>query len=342
LKSIRIGKLVVDSNSVAKGNLEVVRMAGGVNVDIPTFIINGKDDGPIVNVHAGIHGDEFEGIEATWRLIDRMKSQTLAGTVVATPIVHAAAYGAGVRESPIDGKNLARVFPGDSRGTTTDKIAYTFFNEVVLKCDYVIGLHSGGFKYRFHPLIEYYEGLDAEVGRRAKSAAEAFCIGPFDIMQRIGNPPKNVTCTSEASRHGVPGIEGEMWGEGRCPEESAEQYAEAVMSVFDHLGMMTAKKEGPGAPRGIEKRRIRHVESSDVVVDEGGFFLPSVKLEDVVAKDQKLGLIKNESGEVIETVKTPVSGFVAAVRTFPMIRPGEWAIRVESELGTGSGKAGAR
>jgi predicted deacylase len=331
MTSIRIGKLAADSNSVAKGNLEVPLMTGGADASIPTIIINGEKDGPIVNVHAGIHGDEFEGIEATWRLIDRIKPQTLTGTIVATPIVHTAAYRAGTRESPVDGKNLARVFPGDAAGTTTDKIAYTFFNEVVLKCDYVIGLHSGGFKYRFHPLIEYYEGFDAEVGQRARSAAEAFCVGPFDIMQRIGNPPKNITCTSEASRHGIPGIEGEMWGEGRCPEESTEQYAEAVMSVFDHLGMLVSK--GSGAPPEIDKRRIRHVESTDVQVDEGGFFLPSVRLEDSVAKDQRIGVTKAESGEVTETVETPVPGFVAAIRTFPMIRAGEWAVRVETELG---------
>ena len=146
--------------------------------------------------------------------------------------------------------------------------------------------------------------------------------------KRSADPPKNITCTSEASRHGIPGIEGEMWGEGRCPEESAEQYAEAVMSVFDHLGMLVGK--GSDAPR---ERRIRHVESMDVQVDGGGFFVPSVRLEDDVVKDQRIGVIKAESGEITETVETPVSGFVAAIRTFPMIRPGEWAVRVETELG---------
>ena len=79
MTSITIGKLVADSNSVTKGNLEVPLMGGGADASIPTFIINGEKDGPIVNVHAGIHGDEFEGIEATWRLIDRIKPQALTG-----------------------------------------------------------------------------------------------------------------------------------------------------------------------------------------------------------------------------------------------------------------------
>jgi uncharacterized protein len=108
--SIQIGEIVAAPCESKRGSVEVFRLAGGARGDIPTFVINGKKDGPVVNIHAGIHGDEYEGIEATWRLPERINPSELSGTIVATPIVHLAAYGAGTRESPIDGKNLARVF----------------------------------------------------------------------------------------------------------------------------------------------------------------------------------------------------------------------------------------
>jgi predicted deacylase len=335
--SIKIGGIVAEAGAVERGNLEVFRLAGGTNTDIPAVVINGEkeDGGPVVNVHAGIHGDEFEGIEATWRLAERIKPKNLSGTIVATPIVHLAAYGAGIRESPIDGKNLARVFPGDERGTATDKIAHTFFNEVVLKCDYVIGLHSGGFRKKFHPLIEYYEGIDPEVGRKARAAARAFCVGPFDIMQRIGNPPRNVTCTSEASRHGIPGIEGEMWGEGRCVEEHVEQYLTAVLSELEDLSMFRDRKTRATSKRELGRQRnrpLRHCEGEWTLAENGGFFSTGVEIEETVTKGQLVGVIKRETGELVETVRASASGFVAAIHTFPMVRPGDGIIMIERRV----------
>jgi uncharacterized protein len=215
-------------------------------------------------------------------------------------------------------------------GTGTDKIAYAFFNEIVLKCDYVIGLHSGGYRDKFHPLIEYYEGFDPEVGKKAKAAAEAFCVGPFDIMQRIGNPPRNITCTSEASRHGIPGIEGEMWGEGKCVEEHVEQYAAATASVLESLGMLS--DDALSAFRKEKKSKVRHCEGEWVPAGDGGLFLPDVELEQTVTKGKKVGVIKGEFGEGIETVIASATGFIGAIHTFPMDRPGDGTVMIEKKV----------
>ncbi|MGA2663644.1 MAG: succinylglutamate desuccinylase/aspartoacylase family protein [Nitrososphaerales archaeon] len=330
MKPIRIGRIAAAPGEAKRGYLKAFQLADGAKADIPTLVINGVRDGPVVNVHAAIHGDEYEGIEAAWKLGDRIKPGKLSGAVVVTPIVHLAAYGAGTRESPVDGKNLARVFPGDRTGTATDRLAYAFFNEVVLKCDYVIGLHSGGFRNRFHPLIEYYEGFDPEVGKKAKAAAQAFCVGPFDIMQRIGNPPRNVTCTSEASRHGIPGIEGEMWGEGRCVDEHSEQYAAATVSVLESLGMVG--DDTLSAFRKEKRAKVRHCEGEWVAASNGGLFLPDVGFEDSVTKGQKVGVVKDETGQVIETVLASATGFIGAVHTFPMVRPGDGTVMIEKRV----------
>jgi predicted deacylase len=329
--SIKIGQIVASPGESARGSVKVFRLADGTNADIPAFVIHGRKEGPIVNVHAAIHGDEYEGIEASWRLIERVKPANLSGTLVITPIVHVAAYGAGTRESPVDGKNLARVFPGNMDGTATERVAHIFFNEVVLKCDYVIGLHSGGYRNKFHPLIEYYEGFGPEVGKKAKDAAEAFCTGPFDILQRIGNPPRNVTCTSEASRHGIPGIEGEMWGEGRCIDEHVEQYAAAVVGVLAHLGMVGGETSTKFM-RARKNNRPRHCEGAWVTAGNGGLFLPSVDLEHNVRRGQSVGTIKGNDGGVTETVVASEDGFIGAVHTFPMVRPGDGTVMIETSI----------
>lgn len=305
-------------------------MAGGADCKIPLVIINGKRKGPVLNLHAGIHGDEYEGIRAIWRIAEEVDSKSISGTIVATPIVHMAAYAAGMRESPVDGKNLARVFPGDRSGTATDRLAYHFFNEVVMKSDYTLGLHSGGFRYRFHPLVEYYHGVKRSVEEKARNVAFAFAIGPFDIVERIPLPPRNVTCTYAASMAGVPGVEPEMWGEGRCLPEHVDQYFDSVMNVLARLEMIESKAL-PHRLRNV-KPKFDHTEGSWALPEKGGLFQARVGIREEVRKNQIVGVVLDDFGEVIEELKAPADGFVGAMRTFSMIRPGDWGVQIQRPL----------
>src|SRR5436190_23939350 len=65
-----------------------------------------------VVVFGGTHGDEIEGILAANRLANA-DLKLLAGILEVVPIVHEAAFYNDSRMSPLDGGNLARVFPGD-------------------------------------------------------------------------------------------------------------------------------------------------------------------------------------------------------------------------------------
>ena len=45
------------------------------------------------------------------------------GTLLMIPVCNMAAYATAIRNSPVDGLNLARVFPGSETGTLTQRIA---------------------------------------------------------------------------------------------------------------------------------------------------------------------------------------------------------------------------
>ncbi|HKM79063.1 MAG TPA: succinylglutamate desuccinylase/aspartoacylase family protein [Candidatus Bathyarchaeia archaeon] len=330
MSTLRIGNLVAESGTKAKGSLHVLNLAGNWDARIPTILINGKGQGPILNLHAGIHGDEYEGIRAIWEISEKINPEKLTGSIIATPIVHTAAYAAGLRESPIDGKNLARVFPGDKNGTSTDKLAYFFFHEVVLKSNYMIGLHSGGYRYKFHPLVEYYHGIEKDLEKKEYEMAKAFAIGPFNIIQRLPVEATNVTCTFAASQNGVAAIEPEMWGEGRCLPEHVTQYKSSIFSVMAHLGMIEDERE---KKLGAETReRVHHVEGDWILANSGGLFIPTVEIMTPLKKDQRVGITVDDFGSVVEEMISPTDGFVGALRTFPMIRPGDWGVLVERPI----------
>ena len=83
----------------------------------------GSADGPTLSVVGGVHGDEFEGVAACLRLVDELTGVMFRGRLRVVPVAHEAAHIASVRSSPIDGRNLARTFPGDPAGEPTERLA---------------------------------------------------------------------------------------------------------------------------------------------------------------------------------------------------------------------------
>ena len=95
LRTLRVGDLVAEAGKKTQGSLRVLPIAGYWDARLPTILINGKQNGPVVNLHAGIHGDEFEGIRAIWQVAEQLRPENLSGAIIATPIVNTSAYAAG-------------------------------------------------------------------------------------------------------------------------------------------------------------------------------------------------------------------------------------------------------
>ena len=104
--------------------LDLSARDGGGCWRLPLMTVNGASEGPTLLVLAGIHGDEYEGIIAIPQVYAQVETSDLRGTLVMAPVCNLSAYEAAARGSPIDGLNLARVFPGARDGSITRQIAY--------------------------------------------------------------------------------------------------------------------------------------------------------------------------------------------------------------------------
>jgi predicted deacylase len=82
-------------------------------------------------VTAGVHGDEYEGVRTIFDIVDELDPGAMSGDLLCVPVANPPAYWAGTRISPVDGKNLARVFPGAPDGTISDQIAFCLGREVI-------------------------------------------------------------------------------------------------------------------------------------------------------------------------------------------------------------------
>ena len=90
---------------------------GHSGIQLPILLVRGSHEGAALVVTAGIHGDEYEGVRAIFDVVETLDPAAMRGDLIAVPVSNPPAFWAGTRRNPLDGVNLARVFPGAATPT---------------------------------------------------------------------------------------------------------------------------------------------------------------------------------------------------------------------------------
>lgn len=111
------------------------------------IIVCGKLPGPTLCLTAGLHGDELNGIEITRQIMQNLDPDNLRGTVIGIPVVNIGGYLHRTRLTE-NHHDLNRCFPGNPDGNCSEQVAHTIFSEIIIHCDALIDLHTGGSSRR--------------------------------------------------------------------------------------------------------------------------------------------------------------------------------------------------
>ncbi len=138
-----VGDITARAGEMASGMIPVPA-AADVGTEIPVTVIHGAKPGPVLALVAGVHGYEYPPVLALLELRSWIDPQQLSGTVIMVHVANMPSFlERTIYYSPIDGKNLNRVYPGKKDGTTSERIALAITKEVIEKCDYLLDLHCG-------------------------------------------------------------------------------------------------------------------------------------------------------------------------------------------------------
>src|SRR5487761_1568266 len=105
------------TNSLARGAKHRLSLEIDDVTWLPLLVVKGRSGGKTLVVTANIHGDEYEGVRAIFELFDALDPNAMSGDLVAVPVANPPAFWQGTRMSPVDGLNMARIFPGNAAGT---------------------------------------------------------------------------------------------------------------------------------------------------------------------------------------------------------------------------------
>lgn len=286
--------------------------------DGPAFTlleIDGERGGPTLVILGGVHGDELQGVRAAARLAERLSGLPLRGTVRIVPVSHEAAFWAASRTSPLDGRNLAREFPGAVDGSPTQRLATLLDSEVIDTADMLIDLHSAGIHYAMPLLVGYCDdGSDAS-GAAASLAAAA----GVPVIWRHPGPPAAGRTGTAPHLCGVPFL----YLESTDDVDDTSAYVDAVLRMMEGSGMLP---EAALASTTFAERPWRLFGSGDL--DSGGVVAPMSGLVEMHV--ERLDSVR--AGQALATMTDPLDGSVASLvapadAVVVMVRRTGWAAR---------------
>jgi len=299
-----------NGESIAPGESRDVTLAvsesySGMNVEIPLRIQRAVEPGPVVFVTAALHGDEINGTGAVRTLAQDESFQLLRGAVILVPVLNILAFDRHSRYLP-DRRDLNRCFPGSTTGTLAGRMARTLFDEIVMRSDYGIDLHTAAVRRTNYPNVR--GDMSEESTRRL---AEAF--GSEVIIN--GKGPKGAF-RREACRAGCPTIileGGEVW---KVEPTIVDTTVKGIKNVLRDLEMLDGELERPDYQVVLER-------TSWVRAERGGFLQFHVQPGEVVEKGQPIATNTNLLGQDPNQLVSPFDGVVLGMVTLPAVSPGE-------------------
>jgi predicted deacylase len=291
--------------------LELTATTDGERLAIPALLVNGRNPGKTLLAIAGVHGDEFAGIQAIHEVCHQLDPEQMSGRMLAIPVANPSAYWAGTRHTPADGLNLARTFPGRKDGSLTERLAYHLSEEIIARSDFLIDLHTGGIRYKFPPLVGY-DGSDSEQGKQSQQAAQVFGT---PVLWGHPHIPTGRTI-SEAAHRAIPWL----YCESSDGKRASSYYTWGLLNLLKYLGII------PGA---IEVRRARFDLVGEGDIDSAiqartsGLFAPNVQLLDRVKPGEAIATVRDLHGEVLEEIRAEQEGYVVMLRALPVVHSGE-------------------
>jgi len=285
--------------------LPIGNLMSGTPVALPLIVVHGKKDGPVVWLSAAIHGDEIGGVEIIRQVLAALNAPSLAGTVIAAPVVNVHGFNTNDRYLP-DRRDLNRSFPGSQRGSLASRIAYLFMKEIVSRADVGIDLHTGSDLRTNLPQLR----CDIDRAPTLQLAQEFGAPIVIDASLRDGSLRQ---ATVEAGKTMLLFEGGEA---SRFDPIAIAAGTTGVLRVLNHLGL--TEIETPPAKRTLYSRSTSWSRASN-----SGIMHLDAMLGELVSAGQQLATIYDPFGKVLGRIKSKHDGIVIGHTQRPLVNRGD-------------------
>lgn len=301
---------------------------------LPVTVVAGADEGPVLLLIAGEHGNEYESIIALQEVLRELDPKKIKGRVVGVNCCSVDSYLHRTRLANADGHNLARVYPGNKDGTLTERVAYTLQNDFLgqaapHKPALLVALHTYG-PTLFGATLSGYNIYPGETVLSAAQRSASMAVGlplvwghEFDAghaaAAEMGHEASGRTAMYASFLAGVPSLYWETaWGMG-----GEAEYRRGLLRLLVHLGMVEGENEAMTPRACIES--VGHgagLMSSHNQSPIAGLWRPHRAVWDRVEEGDVLGRVYDLYGQVVHESRAQRSGLVVSMQKVQYIEQG--------------------
>ena len=323
--TLTLGTATAKRGEIVYGEYLLVQHPIGGADHLPVIIAQGKEDGPVFWLTAGIHGIEHAGIQVIHKLITSELVKELRGTIVAIPALNPAGLRTLNRQAYYHNGDPNRLFP-DGRPPKTDpdkappsalEQAYgRLFEEIKTTASYFFDLHTmsyGALSFVFRDRVLYPKGDEAAKKRaeatsaKMEEMAQAYghtITADFSVGKYIDEKLHRSTTAAVATLAGIPALTVELSSPYTPSPEVISASASGLRNVMRWAGMLPGQMEpingikivNPGFP--TRRRSVARVTQACLVhhLKEPGDLVkigdPLVEMRD--AWGRSLGVLTSE------------------------------------------------
>lgn len=302
----------IGGHQIAPGTVETVHLPVSslpdhTPVSLSVEVHHSRRPGPAIFVSAAVHGDEVIGVEIVRRLLRTTPLSHVRGTLLVVPVVNAFGFLNRSRYLP-DRRDLNRSFPGHPSGSLAARLAHIFLNDVVLRCELGIDLHSAAVHRTNLPQIRISNG-DAKMREMANA---------FGAPVVLTSSLRAGSLRAEAAARGTSVLLYEA-GEGlRFDELAVRAGVAGILRVMRGLEMLPA--------RGIAKASAApyFCEQSSWLRAPAGGLLRTYRAEgELVEEGDILASVADPFGAVENDITAPHPGILIGRATLPVVHEGD-------------------
>jgi uncharacterized protein len=287
-------------------NLEVSTLANATPMNLPVHVVHGHRPGPVMFISGVVHGDEIQGLEIVRRVLADKSLDSIAGTLLAVPIVNAFGFLNHSRYMP-DRRDLNRSFPGSDQGSLASLLADLFFREVVKRATYGIDLHTAALHRTNLPQVRIAPQDDVLL-----KLAEAFAA-PVILTSKL----RDGSLRKAAQEVDVKVILYEG-GEALRFDAAIDAGVKGCLRVMHHVGMLAS---APVLPPHFS---VVHTSSSSWArAPEGGILHSVRRVGDRVGRREPIGIITDPMGHVSVPVFAEDDGIIIGRTNLPIVNRGD-------------------
>lgn len=315
---LTIAGISAQPGSQASGEIAV---PAGVDAGtrIPITIVRGAQPGPVLALIAGTHGSETAPIIGLQRVRRMVDPAQLKGTLLIVHIANLPSFlGRTIYYSPVDGKNLNRVYPGRRDGTVSERIAYAITTEIIERADYLVDMHAGDGNESLRPYTYWNRlGLDERVDLKAREMALAWGHDHIVVdTTRTRDRERSLYTQNTAHIRGKPALTTETGAMGVATADMIQRNVRGAFRMMRYLGMLPGTVALVEAPVWLTRYEV-------LTSPETGVFQAAVEMGTTVSAGALIGTLDDFHGNRIAELRAPFDGEVMYVIGTPAMNRGE-------------------